>query len=172
MAIKTVYRIKHVCRHTADVDLSELAPGKRESRARWLATVKCTDCFRKESWDSEKETRRLEETQRANEFALNYGLEPLAGSEKQLMWSPGARLRLLVLAQERFDAEGLDDSAFRERIIEPANKIRRSGWWMDYAYAEGLEGSDVEELLETAEPDREDDGENLFDWKAPASAAE
>lgn len=149
MAIPTHYDVKLSCGHTEkNKDLSAKPAGERKSFINWLETKgKCWNCFQKANKD--------EYAQKDYEQALVnqeiFGLQDLeAFSDKQLIAGTRIRNYKLTTALEEFvrgENATMDEEEFNERIVEPARKIVRAGFWLSNVEVE-LE--DLEEILSTA----------------------
>lgn len=149
MAIKTHYNITFACGHKEQRDLSTREAGKRASFASWLAKQDCGKCFRKKS----SEADRLGRMSIAEVFELDCKLEPLRGSEAQLMWAPIIRMDILVRSHKHLVIdEEVSEEAFDERVLNFARKIGHARWWFDNKDADG---EDVEELVSTAYHDED-----------------
>lgn len=147
MAIPTHIDITYTCGHTINEDLSAKAPGRRKSWANWASrNSECVDCWKKKN----KNTWRLEQLENAEANAKKLELPELEGSEKQLEWAPIFRNDLLINAHQEL-TEGsnpaMTEEEFDEKILDPARKITRAGWWMSNVDSES---EDLEVLISTA----------------------
>lgn len=158
MAVKTHYDVTFTCGHTETRDLSDRPAGKRASFAKWLARKgECVDCWKK----AHKDDRRIEQLDVAAANAKKLELPDLEGSEAQLAWAPIFRNDLIIGAHSDLtegDDPAMTEDEFDARILTPARKITRAGWWMDNSEALS---EDLEELVSTA-LDEGDTNENPF----------
>lgn len=150
MAIKTEFEIEFACGHTETRDLSHKPAGDRAGFAQWLASTQCRECFEADAPKRRKEFAKqaqAEEREEATEAAQRMNLPELTGTDKQIRWALVARHRLITVAVEdltRGEDAAMDEDAFEERIMGPARKIVRAGWWIDNRNAES---ADLEELM-------------------------
>ncbi|HCN39900.1 hypothetical protein [Rothia sp. (in: high G+C Gram-positive bacteria)] len=148
MAIPTHYDVKLSCGHTEkNKDLSQKPAGERAQFVKWLEHKgQCWNCYTKANKD-EYAQRDYEE---AVENMAVFGLNELEGTEKQVRAGTRIRNHKLVAALETFvrgDNPSMDEDEFEARIVEPARRIARAGYWI--ANIE-VELEDLEEILETA----------------------
>ncbi|ALV47934.1 hypothetical protein MB46_19920 (plasmid) [Arthrobacter alpinus] len=145
MAVKTIYTIQHSCRHIAERDLSKKPAGQRAGFASWLAKQPCTTCFSKSKSREDQKAGIAD----AEHFENQNELPKLDGSEKQLMWAPIFRHKLIFKAHELLvdTDQVMTEEEFEDRIMVPARRITGSGWWMDN---HDCEVEDLEELVTTA----------------------
>ena len=160
VTVQTTVRIRFKCKHVESVDLAHVPAGKRKAHAYGLAMNRdCSRCFKA---GNEKATREFlakknaQELAEAEGFAQDHHLEPLTGTEKQLAWATRERYAVLSSALE---ATALSPAAFEARVLEPARKITRAGWWINNSDAEP---DDIEELVRTALDDDFIQSENPF----------
>lgn len=159
MAIPTHFDITFTCGHTEKRDLSAKPAGKRKTFAKWLShNGECIRCWK----ENHKDERRLQQMQIAESNAQKLDLPQLDGSKSQLEWAPIFRNDLIIQAHSDL-TEGEDapmsDDEFEERIMVPARKITRAGWWMDNSDSES---EDLEELVTTALSTPTDTTENPY----------
>lgn len=159
MAIPTEFDITFTCGHTESRDLSGKPPGKRKSFANWLSrNGECIDCWKK----NHKDERRDQQMQIARDNAKKLELPDLDGSAGQLEWAPIFRNDLIIQAHSDLtegDDAPMTEDEFETRILIPARKITRAGWWMDNSDSDS---EDLEELVTTALDDPSDTTENPF----------
>jgi hypothetical protein len=87
------YIISHSCGHEVTHQL--FGPGKdRESKAQWLETTLCTECWKVQQ-AKERAEKIAVENQRSAELAKNSGLPTLTGSEKQITWGMSIRQQMI-----------------------------------------------------------------------------
>lgn len=151
MAVATKYDVTYSCGHSESRDLSKTPAGKRVGFAQWLHTQPCFKCSDKDN----KEARRQQRIQDADRFAQRLDLPELNGTERQLMWAPIFRHRLIdaahtALVTEAPEGEALTEEEFEDRVLVYARRLTRAGWWMSNSQAEA---EDLEELVTTAQDD-------------------
>lgn len=127
--------VTHSCGHDWTHDLIKVAENKRENRAAWLATTKCTDCWSKgkrRALSRERQAERAAEQAVAEEDQKRSQLRLLRGSVKQVPWALQLRYQLLRDAYTSQVEEGeLSDDDFEEMFLAPARQIPYAGWWID-----------------------------------------
>ena len=153
-----IWSLDHACGHTTEADLSARAADRRAGYARWLASRDCSECWRaSREEDSESKAewlakKRAEEAAKAEEWAEQYRMPPLDGSERAVGWATRCRHQLVASAYTGLVLEGGMDEAEWEAIEEAVRPLTRAGWWIDNRDADP---SDLPELLEAAgEADR------------------
>ena len=150
MAIPTEYEIDFKCGHTETRDLSNKPAGDRAGFAAWLAKTQCSECFAASAPKRKKEYAKkfaAEAREQAQEAATKMGLPQLEGSEKQVGWALTVRNDLLLGAHDELtEGEGasMPEAEFTQRILEPAQRIVRAGWWIDNREQNA---ADLEELV-------------------------
>lgn len=150
MAVKTEWEIDFECGHSESRDLSHKPAGDRAGFAKWLEGKQCTECFEKDAPKRKKQYAKkfaAEEREQAEADAKKLGLPALEGSDKQVNWATTIRNSLILNAHtalvEDNDSE-LTEDEFTARILEPAQRILRAGWWIDNREQEP---QDLEELV-------------------------
>ncbi|MCM2579689.1 hypothetical protein [Streptomyces meridianus] len=158
MTVRTKWTVEHECGHSLIHDLSDRPADRRSGFARWLAGRNCTDCW-KEARDADTDSKeqwltakRAEEQQAVSEWAENFEMPGLEGSERAMEWGERCRHQLMTAAHAVLVVEGSWDEADWAELEEKARPITRAGWWIDQRDADG---ADLHELLEAAgEADR------------------
>jgi hypothetical protein len=137
LAVRTTWTVDHACGHRIDHDLSARRVDERAGYARWLETRSCTDCWRAAHTADAAATRewiaarRAEEEKAASEWAGQYDMPPLAGSEKAVAWGNRCRYQLVTAAYSALVAEGDTGEQQWAEIEEAARALDRAGWWID-----------------------------------------
>lgn len=150
MAIPTEYEIDFKCGHTETRDLSHKPAGDRAGFAAWLAKTQCSECFAASAPKRKKEYAKKfaeEAREEAQAAAEKMGLPQLEGSEKQVGWALTVRNDLILGAHDELtEGEGasMTEAEFTERILDPAQRIVRAGWWIDNREQDA---ADLEELV-------------------------
>lgn len=150
MAVKTEWEIDFKCGHSETRDLSHKPAGDRAGFAKWLEGKQCTECFEKDAPKRKKQYAKQfaeEEREKAEAEAKKLGLPELEGSEKQVKWALSVRNDLILSAHSALvedDGADLTEDEFTTRILEPAQRILRAGWWIDNREQEP---QDLEELV-------------------------
>ncbi|MGM9336005.1 hypothetical protein [Streptomyces murinus] len=151
--VRTKWTVEHPCGHEVVHDLSQRPADRRAGFARWLAERDCTDCWKaardtdalsKQEWLAAK---RAQEQQAAAEWATQFDMPPLEGSERALDWGQRSRHQLMTAAHTALVIEGTWDDADWAELEERARTITRAGWWIDQRDADG---TDLLELLQAA----------------------
>lgn len=144
MRVRTQWTITYKrCGHTEEKDLSHKPADRREGFAQWLATNgTCTPCWREEQglpprteWVDDKQEwlrrKREKEDQAAHEWAQQFNMPALSGSDKATAWAARVRHQtmrtLYTWAVEENNAP--DDYELAE---EAARGIDRASWWLDH----------------------------------------
>ncbi|MGY4968334.1 hypothetical protein ACWGCC_03765 [Streptomyces nigrescens] len=162
--VPTLWTIEHTCGHTAQHDLSDRTVDRRTGFARWLSGRECTDCWKatrdgntadKQAW---LETKRKEEREAADAWALQYKMPPLEGPDKAIGWGVRCRHQLVTAAYTTLVAEGEMDETEWSGVEEQARGVTRAGWWIDQR---DTDGQDLPELLAAA-ADADRSTENPF----------
>ncbi|MEI5525262.1 hypothetical protein WB388_32115 [Streptomyces brasiliscabiei] len=154
MAVKTKWTIDHhPCGHTTTVDLSDRPADRRAGYARWLAGRDCTDCWKasrdndaeeKETW---LENKRAQEQAEADNWAKQYRMPPLDGTDRAVAWGSRCRHQLMAAAYTALVLEGDTTEPEWEALEDTARTVTRAGWWIDQREAEP---GDLPELLQAA----------------------
>lgn len=150
MVIPTEYEIDFQCGHTEKRDLSHKPAGDRAGFAAWLAKTQCSDCFSTSAPKRKKEYAKKfaeEAREEAQAAAEKMGLPQLEGSDKQVGWALTVRNNLLLGAHDALvegEAASMTEAEFTERVLEPAQRIVRAGWWIDNREQDA---ADLEELV-------------------------
>lgn len=123
------------CGHVEDRDLSAKPAGERRRYAEWLSSTACRSCWQRSSkrtQSKEFKARAEQEVQAALEDQKKMGLPPLAGAEKQVAWGLTSRYNLFRSVYDDLVQSGeLSEDEFDERLLTPAKRIDRAGWWID-----------------------------------------
>ncbi|MDT3395333.1 hypothetical protein RKE29_01490 [Streptomyces sp. B1866] len=153
MAVKTLWTIDHACGHTMTADLSDRPADRRAGYARWLADRDCTDCWKtardhdsgdKAAWLA---AQRAQEQADAEEWARQYRMPPLDGTDRAVAWADRCRHQLVSAAYTALVAEGTTSEADWEAVEDAARTVTRAGWWLDQREADP---ADLPELLQAA----------------------
>ena len=158
MAIRRHWTVTHSCGHEAQHDLSNRPADRRAGFARWLAERPCSDCWKaardadsagKEEWLAAK---RAEEQQTAAQWAEQFEMPPLEGTERALSWGERSRHQLVTRAYTALVTEGTWGETDWAVAEEKIRTVTRASWWIDQRDADG---TDLPELLDAAtEADR------------------
>lgn len=158
MTVRTTWTVDHPCGHQIEHDLSARRADERAGYARWLEARDCTDCWRTAHQADALGTqewlagRREREQADAAEWASQYDMPPLAGSDKAVAWGERCRHQLVTAAYQALVAEGEFDEQQWAAAEDAARLVDRAGWWIDQRDAEA---GDLPELLAAAtEADR------------------
>jgi hypothetical protein len=158
LAVRLSWSVDHSCGHTIEHDLSARRADERAGYARWLAARSCSDCWRSAHAADAAATqewlaaRRQQEQAGAEEWASQYDMPPLAGSDKAVAWGERCRHRLVTAAYEALVTEGDWDEQRWAEVEKAARTVDRAGWWIDQRDAEP---ADLPELLAaTTDTDR------------------
>ncbi|MFI7337131.1 hypothetical protein ACIBUY_04225 [Streptomyces sp. NPDC050085] len=156
MAVKKFWSVEHACGHTVEFDLSDRPADRRAGFARWLSTRECTDCWRA-SRDEDAEAKaewlarqRAAEQDVAEEWAQQYRMPPLEGTDRAVAWASRCRHRLVSAAYTALVAEGGMSETEWESVEDAVRPITRAGWWLDQREADP---ADLPELLAAAHGD-------------------
>ncbi|NLA65725.1 MAG: hypothetical protein GX862_07340 [Leucobacter sp.] len=127
--------ITFACGHTETRDLAHKPAGDRARFAEWLASTKCSSCFkqsskRKLSAEVTKERAAVKEAALAEQ--ARFKLPTLTGSDKQCAWALTVRSGLLrAVYEDRVQSGDMDEEAFDEQVLQPTRQIDYAGWWID-----------------------------------------
>lgn len=163
MPVKTTWTVEHVCGHEQDHDLADRRPSDRASFARWLASKKCSACWRaardktngkeREAWVAE---RRATEAAEIEAWERHGGWPALDGSEKQVEWARRVRRDLLTACHDWWLDEGPSEDDFASQVEKPARGILSAHWWIDQRDAA------PEDLAELVADGAAGEGENPY----------
>jgi len=124
------YQVNFICGHTETVQLF----GKTSERGRWIEWAEqnkvCHECYEKE-----KEEARQAATQAAAQEAVENGLPPLIGSEKQVPWAERIRAEKLTEI-DRLVAPVAENTAkvmANPELLEKANRKAMEDGFADFA---------------------------------------
>lgn len=141
--MSAVVEITFKCGHVEDRDLSAKPAGERRRYADWLSSTACSSCWQRSSkrtQSKEFKARVEQETQAALEDQKKMGLPPLVGAQKQVAWGLTSRFHLFRSAYDELVQSGeLTEDEFDEKILTPAKRIDRAGWWIDNRDASATE---------------------------------
>lgn len=153
MAVKTIWPINHSCGHKDDRDLSNRPADRRAGFAEWLASQKCSECWRASKENSEQDkaawvkAKRAEEQAESEAWSQQYRMPPLEGTERAVPWGVRCRHQILAAAYTALVLEGETTETEWEEIEDTARTITRAGWWIDQRSSEP---DDLSELLQAA----------------------
>lgn len=138
VAVKTVWHVRFECGHSEDRDLSDRKADARAGFARWLATSKCTACWRAEKTGDSRSKAEWLADQRAKELVDIEAWEQrtsaaiLTGSDKAVEWGRRCRFQVMRTAYEALvEAGDMAEAQFDALIETPAGRLDSASWWID-----------------------------------------
>lgn len=128
------YTVSHSCGHSQEHQL--FGPTRdRDSKASWLETTLCTECWKAQQ-DKERAEKIASENARSAELEAKNNLPQLSGSEKQISWARSIRQQMID-SMEAFVAENNKPewaaklAALREGFAVVVLSHTDSRWFID-----------------------------------------
>ncbi|MCK7626184.1 hypothetical protein MUU72_24275 [Streptomyces sp. RS10V-4] len=137
MTVKTHWTIDHACGHTTEIDLSGRPADRRAGYARWLAERDCTPCWQATRTTDDESTaewlarKRAAEQTAAEEWAEQYRMPTLDGTERTVPWGTRCRHQLVTAAHTALVLEGTTGETEWTAVEDAARSLTLAAWWID-----------------------------------------